>query len=776
MRVKTRSGQIEEVDFSKIQLRLQALKDTLSFQKHISVDEIARDTINEVYDMISTRELDEHAARISAERGVDHPDYLQFAGAICVSNLIKETRKRSFSETVALIAQMKDHCGNLVNLLDPEFVAYVDKHGAALDTLVDDSLDYRLDYIGIKTLMRSYLIRDRVSGRVLERPQHMYMRVAVALHMKTSWDRLTKTYNLLGQGLYTHATPTLYNAGTKRQQLASCFLGGLGDSIQDIYKWLGDCAQISKFAGGIGMHVHNIRATGSLIHGTNGVSNGIVPMLQVFNASARYVDQGGGKRKGSIAVYLEPWHADIEAFLSLKTNVGDENMKARDLFLALWIPDLFMKRVRDDGQWSLMCPSENPGLSDCYGAEFEELYTKYEKSGRVRKTLPARELFRRIMEVQIETGVPYMCYKDAANEKSNQKNLGVIKSSNLCSEIIQYSDDKEYAVCNLASINLSRIVKDSAVDYQLLHDVAYEATRNLDRVIDLTYHPCEETRKSNDAHRPMGLGVQGLADVFFKLKIAFDSPEAKTVNKFIFETIYHAAVNASADMAAEKGSYSTFEGSPFSKGIFQHDMWENVELSGRYDWDAVREKVLKTGMRNSLLTAVMPTASTAMINASYECIEPPTSNIYTRRTIAGTFTVPNKYLVKELSDLGLWSETMRNEIIRNDGSIQQIAEIPEEIRLRYKTVWELSQKVLIDLSADRGPFIDQSQSLNLFMGGAPNFGKLYNMHLYGWQRKLKTSMYYLRSQPASQAIKFSISETKVAPACSRDQDCESCSA
>lgn len=710
--------------------------------------------------MISTRDLDDHAARIAAERGVDHPDYLQFAGAICVSNLFKETKKRSFSETVKMVDEMVDHCGSRVGLLSQDFVTYVSTHSAALDAVCDDSCDYQLDYIGIKTLMRSYLIQDRITKRILERPQHMYMRVAVALHMNTSWDRLVETYRLLSKGYYTHATPTLYNAGTKRQQLASCFLGGLNDGISDIYKWLGDCASISKWAGGIGMHIHNIRATGSIIRGTNGTSNGIVPMLQVFNSTARYVDQGGGKRKGSIAVYLEPWHADIFDFLELKTNSGDENKKARDLFLALWIPDLFMKRVKENGNWSLMCPSECPGLSDCYGEEFETLYRKYEGEGRVRKQIPARDLFRKIMDSQIETGVPYMCYKDAANKKSNQNNIGVIKSSNLCSEIIEYSDANEYAVCNLASINLSKMMKnDGTFDYQRLHDVAYEATRNLDRVIDLNYYPCPETEKSNKSHRPIGLGVQGLADVFYMMGLSFDHAEAKNVNKKIFETIYHGAINASCDMAIAFGeSYKTFPNSPFSKGIFQFDMWDNVELSGLWDWDELRTKVKTTGIKNSLLTAVMPTASTAQIMGNYECIEPPTSNIYTRRTIAGTFAIPNKYLVKALAERGLWSKQIRDKIIRDDGSVRNISEVPQDLKDRFKTVWETSQKSIIELAADRGPFIDQSQSLNLFMG-EPDYNRLFNMHMYGWKLGLKTGMYYLRSRPAANPIKFSLTDS-----------------
>lgn len=759
MRVITRSGLIEEAQFSKIQQRLKDLHHTLFSRSPIQVDEIARDTINEVHDMISTSDLDEHSARIAAGKGIDHPDYLRFAGAICASNLMKETKQRPFSQTMEAVRGM----------LDPTFAAYCSENADALDGFIVDSRDYQFDYQGIRTLMRSYLLHDK--GVIVERPQHLWMRVAVALYMG-DLTRIQFTYDLLSQGYYTHATPTLFNAGTRRQQMASCFLGGMDDSISAIYKWLSDCASISKWAGGLGMHVHNIRATGSAIQGTNGTSNGLIPMLQVFNATARYVDQGGGKRKGSIAVYLEPWHADILDFLELRTNTGDENKKARDLFLALWIPDLFMKRVVEDGPWSLMCPSECPGLSDLYGSEFEELYVRYEAEGRCKRVVQARELFRKVMESQIETGVPYMCYKDSVNRKSNQKNVGIIRSSNLCSEIMEYSDSKEYAVCNLASINLSRMVEEGgSFDFAKLRRVAYEVTCNLDRVIDLNFYPCPETEMSNQRHRPVGLGVQGLVDVFFKLRHPFDSEEARALNRQIFETIYLGAAEASADLAEQKGPYPTFAGSPVSQGDFQFDLWGVEPHHYKPEWEALRERVRTHGIRNSLLTAVMPTASTSQILGNYECIEPPNSNIYTRRTIAGTFTVINKYLVRDLQSLRLWSTEMRDRIIKDDGSIQAIEHIPHPIRMRYKTVWEIPQKAIIDMSVDRAPFIDQSQSLNLFMA-KPDFNRLFNMHVYGWKNGLKTGMYYLRSRPASNPIKFSLGATTT----QEEGECLSCAA
>lgn len=1081
MRVQTRSGIVETVRFDKIQNRLEALKTSLGF--HINVDEITRDTINQVYDMITTRSLDEHAARIAAAKGADDPEYLRFAGAVCISNLHKDTIP-SFSETVAKIASLKDLSGKHLSLLNEGFVDFVREHAQVLDDAIIQRNDYRFDYIGIKTLIRSYLIIDRVTDMVLERPQHMYMRVAVALH-QGDIPSILKTYTLLSEGYYIHATPTLYNSGTHYQQLASCFLGGMEDSIKGIYKWLTDCAQISKWAGGIGMHVHNIRATNSLIRGTNGSSNGIIPMLQVFNSTARYVDQclsgntrvvtdrglipisyiragdfvyssdsrkyrvhrvlsspknetllthpyirhlsvtrehrilthrgwveaqhlrqgdrlcfarpviiansdgsvmmwnsvnldvyaylllkgqvlpgekfsvpddhieqylreqghppgtrywegdrhltssmffdesgqhglphsllyhadtdliknlvryllrdlprgsestyvidkdrtnvltgiqflllrcgiisyriapttlmldvgtticngdallsspleiplllastssnervydldlvpssprnyvtefgvvhnGGGKRKGSIAVYLEPWHADIYDFLELKTNTGDENKKARDLFLALWIPDLFMERVLADATWSLFCPDECPGLSDCFGEDFKKKYEEYESQPTlVRKTVQARKLFHKIMEVQIETGVPYMCYKDAVNTKSNQKNLGTIKSSNLCSEIMEYSDHSEYAVCNLASINLMAFVTDDRqYDFEKLRQVAYDAATNLDRVIDLNVYPCEEAKRSNLRHRPIGLGVQGLADVFFSTRNDIGSIGARVLNEKIFETIYFGALQASADLAIKHGAYETYAGSPISTGLFQFDLWKKepaslrwnktgedagslhqVDVAGRlfqtmypttiWDWNALRSRIQATGVRNSLVTCVMPTASTSQIMGNFECIEPPTSAIYIRRTIAGSFTVINKYLVNELKTLGLWVPAVRDKIIKADGSLQNIREIPSDLRTRFRTAWELPQKDLLDLAGDRGIYVDQSMSLNLFLG-EPDYNRLFNMHVYGWKLGLKTGMYYLRSRPAANPIKFSLG-------CSGDV-CTSCSA
>jgi ribonucleoside-diphosphate reductase alpha chain len=653
--------------------------------------------------------------------------------------------------------------GENAQLLDTEVYGIIKQNAAKLDEAIDYKRDFSYDYFGYKTLEKSYLIR--LDGKVVERPQHMLMRVAVGIH-KEDLDAAIETYDLLSEKWFTHATPTLFNAGTPKPQLSSCFLLTMkDDSIDGIYDTLKSCAKISQSAGGIGLSIHNVRAKGSYIKGTNGVSNGIVPMLRNFDMTARYVDQGGGKRKGSFAIYLEPWHADIKDFLELRRNHGKEEMRARDLFYALWIPDLFMKRVENNEEWSLFCPNEAPGLSDCHGEEFERLYEKYEKEGRARETIKAQELWFEVLESQIETGTPYMLYKDAANGKSNQQNLGTIKSSNLCTEIIEYTAPDEVAVCNLASIALPKFVEageDGVLrfDHQKLYEITKVATRNLNKVIDINYYPVEEARKSNFRHRPIGLGIQGLADAFILLRMPFDSLEAKGLNEDIFETIYYAAVETSMELAKIHGTYETYEGSPASKGTLQFDMWGVTPKSGRYDWDALKEKVKKFGMRNSLLVAPMPTASTSQILGNNECFEPYTSNIYTRRTLSGEFIIVNKHLMKDLIDLGLWNDTMRNRLISTNGSVQAVPGIPQNIKDLYKTVWEISQKVIIEMAADRGAYICQSQSMNIFMQD-PNFGKLTSMHFYAWKKGLKTGMYYLRSQAATAAIKFTLDKSQL---------------
>ena len=628
----------------------------------------------------------------------------------------------------------------------------IEENAEVLDSTIIYDRDFGFDYFGFKTLEKAYLLK--IDGKIVERPQHMFMRVAVGIH-KADIDSVIKTYNLLSERWFTHATPTLFNAGTPKAQMSSCFLLTMKeDSIDGIYDTLKQTAKISQSAGGIGLAIHDIRATGSYIGGTNGTSNGIVPMLRVFNDTARYVDQGGGKRKGAFAVYLEPWHADIFAFLDLRKNHGKEEMRARDLFYALWICDLFMKRVEADGQWSLFCPNEAPGLSDCYGEAFETLYTKYEEEGRARKTIKAQELWFAILDSQIETGTPYMLYKDAANSKSNQQNLGTIKSSNLCTEIIEYTSPDEVAVCNLASIALPRFVINEKFDMDKLYEVTYQATLNLNKIIDNNYYPVEEAKNSNMRHRPIGLGVQGLADAFILLRLPFESELAKILNINIFETIYFAAMTASKDLAIKEGAYESFHGSPLSKGIFQFDMW-NVQPSNRWDWDSLRKEVVEHGTRNSLLVAPMPTASTSQILGNNECFEPYTSNIYSRRVLSGEFIIVNKHLLKDLVSLGLWNNDMKNRIIAANGSIQKITEIPADLKELYKTVWEIKQRNLIDMAADRGAFICQSQSLNLFVD-SPTSSKLTSMHFYGWKKGLKTGMYYLRSQAATQAVQFTI--------------------
>jgi ribonucleoside-diphosphate reductase alpha chain len=657
----------------------------------------------------------------------------------------------------ALYNYVDPNTGKKAPLLADDVYKIILEHAEHLDSTIIYDRDFGYDYFGFKTLERSYLLK--VDGEVVERPQHMLMRVAIGIH-KDDIDAAIETYDLMSERWFTHATPTLFNAGTPKPQMSSCFLlTTKDDSITGIYDTLTQCAKISQSAGGIGLSIHNVRATGSYIRGTNGTSNGIVPMLRVFNDTARYVDQGGGKRKGSFAIYLEPWHADVFDFLDLKKNHGKEENRARDLFYAMWTPDLFMKRVEEGGDWSLMCPDECPGLSDCYGAEFEKLYTKYEKEGKVKKTIKAQDLWFKILESQIETGTPYMLYKDAANSKSNQKNLGTIKSSNLCTEIMEYTAPDEVAVCNLASLALPKFVVDGKFDHDKLFKITYVATKNLNKIIDRNYYPVPEAKKSNLRHRPIGLGVQGLADAFILMRYPFDSPEAKQLNKEIFETIYYAALTASKDLSKVDGAYETYEGSPISKGEFQFDMW-NVQPGNRWEWDVLREEIQEHGVRNSLLMAPMPTASTSQILGNNECIEPYTSNIYSRRTLSGEFAVVNKHLLRDLVKLGLWNDNLKNKLISANGSVQEIDEIPDNLKELYKTAWEISQKVIIEMSADRGAYIDQSQSLNIFMENA-NFAKLTSMHFYGWKAGLKTGMYYLRTKAARDAIKFTIDKSKL---------------
>lgn len=751
MYVIKRDGKRESVKFDKITARIQKLCYGLS-PEHVIAALVAQKVVEGVYDGVSTTELDNLAAETAASLTTRHPDFAQLASRIAISNLHKNTKK-SFTETMRdLYNYIDPKTGKAASLLDDEVMKVIEDNSDLLDSTIIYDRDFGYDYFGFKTLEKSYLLR--LNGKVVERPQHMIMRVAVGIH-KQDLESVIETYNLMSERWFTHATPTLFNSGTPKPQLSSCFLLQMqGDSIDGIYNTLKQCAQISQSAGGIGLSIHNIRATGSYIRGTNGTSNGIVPMLRVFNDTARYVDQGGGKRKGSFAVYLEPWHADIFEFLELKKNHGKEELRARDLFYALWICDLFMKRVKEEGEWSLFCPNEAPGLSECYGAEFEMLYTRYEAEGKARKVIPARELWTAILESQIETGTPYVLYKDACNEKSNQKNLGTIKSSNLCTEIVEYTAPDEVAVCNLASIALPRFVINGKFDHQKLFEITYVVTKNLNRIIDVNYYPIEEARNSNMRHRPIGIGVQGLADAFIMMRYPFESEEARTLNREIFETIYYAAMTASKDLAKADGAYSTYEGSPVSQGIFQFDMW-GVKPTDRWEWDVLKEEVKKYGVRNSLLLAPMPTASTSQILGNNECFEPYTTNIYNRRVLSGEFIVVNKHLLMDLVRLGLWTNDMKNKIIAANGSVQHIAEIPQEIKDLYKTVWEIKQRTVIDMAADRGAFICQSQSLNLFIA-EPNFAKLTSMHFYAWEKGLKTGMYYLRTKPAVNAIKFTV--------------------
>ena len=750
MYVVKRDGRRESVKFDKITARIKKL--CYGLNPLVTPEKVAMKVIEGLYDGVTTSELDNLAAEVAATNTITHPDYALLASRIAVSNLHKNTKK-SFSDTVKDLYEYSDPKTNeKASLISDEVYSLIMKNSDVLDSTIIYDRDFRYDFFGFKTLERSYLLK--LNGQVVERPQQMLMRVAMGIH-KDDIDSAIETYNYMSEGWFTHATPTLFNSGTPKPQMSSCFLlTTKEDSISGIYDTLKQCAQISQSAGGIGLSIHDIRATGSYIKGTNGTSNGIVPMLRVFNDTARYVDQGGGRRKGSFAIYIEPWHADIFDFLDLKKNHGKEEQRARDLFYSLWIPDLFMKRVEENGDWTLMCPNECPGLSDTYGKKFERLYKKYESEGRGRKTIKAQELWFKILESQIETGTPYMLYKDAANEKSNQKNLGTIKSSNLCTEIIEYTAPDEVAVCNLASIALPKFVVDGKFDHEKLFNVTYRVTKNLDRVIDANYYPVPEARNSNMRHRPIGIGVQGLADAFILMRQPFDSPEAKQLNKEIFETIYYAAVTASKDLAIQNGPYETWKGSPISKGVFQFDMWK-VKPTDRWEWDLLREEVKKHGVRNSLLLAPMPTASTAQILGNNECFEPYTSNIYTRRVLSGEFIIVNKHLLRDLVKLGIWNERLKNKLMASNGSIQNIDEIPENIKVLYKTAWEISQKEILDMAADRGAYIDQSQSLNIFMENA-NFAKLTSMHFYGWKAGLKTGMYYLRTKSATDAIKFTL--------------------
>ena len=749
MRVIKRSGRIEDMKFDNVTNRIKNL--TYGLSEKCDSSKVAQQVFSSLYDNITTQEIDILSAETCIGMITSDPDYEILATRIIASN-IQKVCPNNFH-----LAMRKLHKAGVVT---DEVVEVAQQVKCAIDM----DRDFDFGYFGLKTLEKSYL--QRVDGKLIETPQYMFMRVSIGIHGKDVVSVLD-TYDKMSRGLFIHATPTLFNAGTPRPQMSSCFLiAGKEDSIDGIYGTLTECAQISKWAGGIGMHIHNIRGNKSKIRGTNGQSDGIIPMLRVFNATARYVNQAG-RRKGSIAVYLEPWHTDIMDFLELRLNQGDEEARCRDLFSAMWIPDLFMKRVEEGGKWSLFCPDTAKGLSDLYGEEFEALYTKYEEDGLATSTVPAADVWKAILKSQTETGTPYMLYKDACNAKSNQKNLGVIKSSNLCTEIIEYTDEDETSVCNLASIALPKYVnkETKTFDYDKLHEVTKTVTKNLNRVIDRNFYPVETARRSNTKHRPIGLGVQGLADVFILCGLPFDCEESRLMNAHIFETIYHAALEASSELAETEGSYESFEGSPASKGILQPDMWEGeTKFSGRYDWDAMRERVKTRGVRNSLLVAPMPTASTAQILGNNECFEPYTTNIYLRRTLAGEFVVVNNHLVNDLKKRGLWSKEMKNLMVKAGGSIQNIVDIPDDIKKLYKTVWEISQKCIIDMAADRGRFIDQSQSMNLFME-SPTMSKLSSMHMYAWKAGLKTGMYYLRSKAKARPIQFSL-----------EPDCVACSA
>jgi ribonucleoside-diphosphate reductase alpha chain len=792
MFVIKRDGKQESVKFDKITARIEKLCYGLNPSLVDPVD-VAKKVIEGLFDGVTTSELDNLAAETAASLTTKHPDYALLASRIAVSNLHKNTIK-SFSETMRNLYQYVDpKTGKNAALLADDVYDIIQRNAEELDSSIIYDRDFGFDYFGFKTLEKSYLLK--LDGQIAERPQHLFMRVSVGIH-KEDIASAIKTYNLMSERWFTHATPTLFNAGTPKPQMSSCFLLTMkDDSIDGIYDTLKQTAKISQSAGGIGLSIHNVRATGSYISGTNGTSNGIIPMLRVFNDTARYVDQGGGKRKGAFAIYLEPWHADIFEFLDLRKNHGKEEMRARDLFYALWVSDLFMQRVEANEDWSLFCPHEAPGLADCFGKDFEKLYKKYEKEGRARKVIKAQELWFAVLDAQVETGTPYLLYKDAANSKSNQQNLGTIKSSNLCTEILEYTSADEIAVCNLASLALPRYVINGAFDHEKLYEVTYQATLNLNKIIDHNYYPVKEAEYSNLRHRPIGLGVQGLADAFILLRMPFESPEAKQLNKEIFETIYFASMTASKDLAIKEGAYETFKGSPLSKGQFQFDLWNVKPDSGRWDWENLRLDVMNHGVRNSLLVAPMPTASTSQILGNNECFEPYTSNIYTRRVLSGEFIIVNKHLLRDLVNLGLWNGSMKDKIISANGSIQDIAEIPQDLKDLYKTVWEIKMRDIIDMAADRGAYICQSQSLNLFIN-SPNASKLTSMHFYAWKKGLKTGMYYLRTQAASQAVKFTVEnqggknmeavipeivnqvadEIPAGPTCSMEEGCVTCSA
>ena len=795
MRVKKRDGTIVTISFDKILNRIRKIGS--EHEIHIRYSSLAMRIIDQLYDGIETSKIDELTAQQCASQVTQHPDYGKMASVLSISNLHKETTG-NFLEVTRMLYNFKDIHDKPYPMVSEEYYNIVENNHEEIIKNIDYLRDYQFDYFGFKTLERAYLFK--INGKIVERPQDMWMRVSIGIH-GSNLEKVFETYHLLSNKYFTHATPTLFNAGTPRPQLSSCYLMAMeNDSIDGIYNTLKDCANISKYAGGIGLHVHNIRASGSHIRGTNGTSNGIIPMLRVFNNTARYVDQGGGKRNGSFAIYLEPWHADIFGFLEMKKNHGDEEMKARDLFYALWIPDLFMERVHENKKWTLMCPDECPGLSDVYGEQFNELYIKYESENKGRKTIDARKLWFHILDSQMETGTPYLLYKDAVNNKSNQKNLGIIKSSNLCTEITEYSDKNETAVCNLASIGLPMYVneEDKTFNYDKLHDVTKVITRNLDKIIDVNFYPTEKTQYSNMRHRPIGIGVQGLADVFILLGLEFNSDESKEINNNIFETIYHASMEASYEIALERyndyqkdkksvlitkeeksqlskehiGAYSSFTNSPLFFGKFQFDLW-NEKPSNRYDWDDLRQKVMMRGVRNSLLVAPMPTASTSQILGNNECFEPITSNIYSRSTLAGEFMVANKHLMKELLELGLWNDEVKNNIIENKGSVKYIDGIPEKIKNKYKTVWEIPMKDVILMAKDRGKYICQSQSLNLWQED-PNYATLTSMHFYAWKQGLKTGVYYLRRKAKHQAQQFTIDPSKNKN--TSEEPCEMCSA
>ena len=785
MRVKKRNGELEEVSFDKILKRIKTLGHEAGIQINFSA--LAMKVIDQLYDTIETKKIDELAAEQCASLSTQHYDYGTLASRIVISNHQKNTN-HSFSHVMEQLYEFKDVHGVHKPLVSQTLWGFVQTNATTLDAFIVHERDYLIDYFGFKTLERAYLFQ--IGNQIVERIQHMWLRVAVGIH-GTNMDAIKETYDLMSQKYFTHATPTLFNAGTPRPQLSSCYLIAMeDDSLDGIYNTLKDCALISKWAGGIGLHIHNIRAQGTHIQGTNGKSNGIVPMLRVFNNTARYVDQGGGKRNGSFAIYLEPWHPDIEDFLEMKKNHGDEELKGRDLFYALWVSDLFMERVKENAKWSLFCPHECPGLADVYGEDFVKLYLSYEKANKARKVVNARDLWFKVLDAQMETGTPYLLYKDAANLKSNQKNLGTIKSSNLCTEIIEYSDDKETAVCNLGSIGLPTFVNEvtKQFDYEKLHEVVKVLTNNLNSVIDVNFYPTEKTKRSNMRHRPIGIGVQGLADTFVLMDLPFHSDAAKEVNKLIFETIYHAALEKSNELAIDMknyyncddtdeyqyiGAYETFYGSPASKGILQFDMW-GVTPSNRYVWSLLKESIMTHGLRNSLLVAPMPTASTSQILGFNECFEPFTSNLYSRRTLAGEFVVVNKYLMKELIQMGHWNEQIKNNIIANKGSVQQLTVLPEHIRNKYKIVWEIPMKHVIDMSADRGAFICQSQSLNLWVED-PTYNTLTSMHFYSWKKGLKTGIYYLRRKAKHQAQQFTIEPEKKEQVEEEDEICEMCS-